>query len=96
MKKKVLAISILVVLVLLAACTTTPTPANGDLKLENGILTWDVASDAMCYEVDLGNGGVLVNQNQYDLAANCAYSGDVTVTVRAVLTDNKASEKLVF
>lgn len=88
MKKKVLAISILVVLVLLAACTTTPTPANGDLKLENGILTWDVASDAMCYEVDLGNGGVLVNQNQYDLAANCAYSGDVTVTVRAVLTDN--------
>ena len=96
MKKKVLVISAIAAAVLLLTAVAvlvlpllnSDSPLDGNLKLEKGVLSWDVITDAAGYEVDLGSGGVLVSQNHYDLSANCAYSGEVSITVRAVHRNN--------
>ena len=95
MKKKVLVISAIafaVILLVSVALFVLPSlnigRVDGNLKLEKGVLLWDDIPNAAGYEVDLGSGGIPVSDNQYDLAANCAYSGELSVTVRAIQKNN--------
>ena len=99
MKKKVLVISAIafaVILLVSVALFVLPSlnigRVDGNLKLEKGILLWDDIPNAAGYEVDLGSGGIPVSDNQYDLAANCGYSGEVSVTVRAIQKNNSRTD----
>ena len=89
------AISMLTVLVMLLGLVMTGcnrTTGSGSLKLENGILTWDAAKDASYYEVDLGGGGQVTQETSYNLAAQCEFSGEFTVTVRKVDSEGKRTD----
>lgn len=90
MKRKILCLCVLTVFAVLLMCGCGE--VDGNLTLENGILTWDAVENAAGYEVDLGSGGVNVSQTSYDLAANCSFSGEVSVTVRAVRQDNSRTD----
>lgn len=88
MKKTLLLLSVtaLLSISMLTGCTKekTSTVGQGSLKLEDGTLSWDAAKNASSYEVDLGSGGETVTKNSYALADRCEYTGDFTVTVRAL------------
>lgn len=87
-----------VVICLLLSCLAVGCggkPAGGGmLTLEAGVLRWEPTdADAFsAYEVDLGGGGQTVEATSYDLAANCDYVGEFTVTVRGVTADGERAE----
>ena len=59
------------------------------------MLSWDAVKDASSYEVDLGSGGENVTKTSYALADRCEYTGEFTVTVRAIgSTGKKIMKKL--
>ena len=96
-KKKVVIIFAAVVVALILATVIAlvlgfNNSGSGNLELKNGVLSWNKIAGVAGYEVDLGSGGILVSQNRYDLAANCSYSGDISVTVNAVQKDNSRKE----
>lgn len=89
MKKAIqMLIPLLVVLLCLSACNNKDVPA-GTLQLDNGILSWEAIENAVYYELDMGNGPMQVSQTSYDLAGNCTYVGDFSVSVNAALPDGE-------
>lgn len=93
MKKAIqMTVALLMVLLCLSACNDKDVP-SGTLRLDNGVLCWDAAQNASYYEMDMGSGAEQVYQTSYDLAANCKYIGDFSVSVTAVFPDG-AREKV--
>lgn len=82
-------IALLVVLLCLSACDNNKEVPSNTLHLDNGVLIWEAVENASYYELDLGNGPTQVNQTSYDLADNCKYVGDFSVSVNAVLPDGE-------
>lgn len=65
---------------------------SGTLKLEEGVLSWKEVAKAAYYEVDMGAGKIVVNETSYDLADECDYTGDFTVTVSSVSENGSKKE----
>lgn len=59
------------------------------LEFENGVLKWEQVSEAVSYEVDIGNGGKITTDTSYDLSDVLEMDGEYKVTVRYVTAEGE-------
>lgn len=90
MKKTIamLTAAMLLITVLLTGCGQV----NASLMLENGVLSWDAVAGAAYYEVSMGGQVETVSEPSYDLASNCEYASDFTVSVVSIDNGGKRQE----
>lgn len=65
---------------------------SANLKLEDGVLSWDADKSADHYEVELNDISVTCEEPQVNLSEVCEYKGSYTVTVSAVSDADKEKE----
>lgn len=65
---------------------------SAELKLKNGILSWDAVKNAVSYEVDIGNGGKQTKDTSYNLLDACDNEGKIQVAVRSINEKGERSD----
>lgn len=80
----------------LVGCESNNIPQN--LKVEEGVLTWDEVEEASKYLILIGNDEIEVNTTSFDLKTLTLESGEYKVKVKAFLNDKYGpySEEVVY